>query len=251
MMQKTTTMLLVCGLALAGASAVSAQGTDKPDRGFVSVAGGFQVGGRTTDESGTFSLYDESGTFTGSRKISNGAFFEVGGGMHVSGKFSVGASFSRFAKASTVVYTASIPHPLFFDSPRTAALTVNDLGHTESVVHIQAIYRVMDTKKYDVSVVGGPSIFSVSEDTVSTISATETGSPFTALSLAATFGSASKRGIGFNVGADANYTLTRVLAAGLNVKYTYASLSMPGTGGATHDVKAGGLQVGIGLRYRF
>jgi hypothetical protein len=255
MIQKTMTILVVCGLALASAPAVSAQGSaqgsDKPERGFVSVAGGFQMAGSTTDESGAFSLYDESGSFTGSRKVGNGLFFEVGGGMHITGKFSVGAAVSRFAKTSTVVFIAKIPHPLFFDTPRTGALTVNDLGHTETAVHIQAIYRVIERDNYDVSVLGGPSLFSVSEDTIGEISATETGSPYTAMTLSATFGTASKRGIGANAGVNANYTLTRALSAGVIVRYTYASVNMPGTGGVTHDVRAGGVQIGLGLRYRF
>jgi hypothetical protein len=251
MIQKTTTMLLVCGLLLAGASAVSAQVSDKTDRGFVTVAGGLQLSSRSVEESGTFTLYDEPGSFTGSRPINKGLFFEISGGVHVTGKFSVGAAFSRFAKPSDVEFTAKVPHPLFFDTPRTATLNVTSLGHTETAIHIQAIYMVMERNKLDVSVVGGPSLMTVSDDTVAAIAATETGSPYTALSLAATFGSASKRGVGVNAGVNANYNLTAAVAASVIVRYTYASMDMAGTGGVSHTVKAGGPRIGIGLRYRF
>jgi len=249
-MKMTTAMLLACGLALACASGVSAQTPDEPARGFVSLSGGFQFASRTSTETGSFSLYDEPGFFTGAREVGNTPFFDVGAGMHITGKISGGIALSRFAKGSDVAFTAMVPHPLFVGETRSVALGVNDLRHTETVLHLQAIYQVFSSGRYDASVFAGPSIIMVKEDRVTALSATETGSPYTAVKLDATFGSVSKTALGANVGLDVNYRVTGDIGAGAFVRYTVGRANMP-SGDTTRKVTLGGPQVGLGLRYRF
>ena len=58
----------------------------------------------------------------------------------------------------------------------------------------------------------------------------------------------NKTGVGFNLGVDANYMLTRSLGAGVVVRYTQASVDLEG---ATDKLTVGGPQLGIGVRYRF
>jgi hypothetical protein len=246
MMQTTRAIVLAIGLALAGASAVWAQSPDEPARIFVSVGGGYQTATRTVTTSGSFTLYDEPGSFGGSRSVGKGPFFDVGAGAHVFGQVSVGVAYSRYVKSSDVPFTVVAPHPLFFNQPRTVGMNVNDLGHTESAVHIQLFYQLFSSSRYDASVSVGPSFISVKEDSVESVTATETGSPYTAVNLSATFTSASKTAVGFNAGFDLNYRLTGGIGAGLFVRYTGASASLP-----WGKVKAGGPQVGAAVRYRF
>lgn len=251
MKQMTKAMLLAGGLALLAASASYAQAPDEPARFFVSVSGGFQSASRTSTDSGTFVLYDETGSFTGTRKVDSGAFFDIGGGMHVTGSLSAGVSVSRFVKSSNVPFTVVAPHPEFYDRPRTATLNVNDLGHTETGIHLSGIWQLFSQRKYDASVFAGPSIFSVKEDSVTAVAVSEQGAPFTTLNMTATFASASKTAVGGHVGLDVNYHVTGGLGAGLFVRYAYASAKLTPSGGAERTVKVGGPQVGIGVRYRF
>jgi hypothetical protein len=246
MKQMTRAIVLASGLALAGTSAVWGQSPDEPARAFVSVGGGYQSAERTVDTTGSFTLYDEPGSFAGSRKVGKGPFFEIGGGAHVFGQVSVGVAYSRYQKPTDVPFTVIAPHPLFFSQPRTVTLNVNDLGHTENAVHIQLFYQIFSSSRYDASVSAGPSIFSVKQDSVEAVTATETGTPYTAVNLGATFESASKTAVGFNVGFDLNYRLTGGFGAGLFVRYTGASADLPWA-----KVKVGGPQFGLGLRYRF
>jgi len=111
-MKMTSAMLLACGLALATAPAVSAQTPNEPARVFVSVGGGYQSASNDVTSSGTFTLYDEPGSFEGTYTVGQGPFFDIGGGMHVFGQMSVGVSYSRYVKASNVPFTVVVPHPL-------------------------------------------------------------------------------------------------------------------------------------------
>lgn len=249
-MKTTKAIVFACGFALACASAVRAQGPDQPSRGFVSLSGGFQFASQTSDDAGSFSLYDEPGSFAGSRKVGNTPFFDIAAGAHVTGKISGAIAFSRSAKGSDVSYTAQVPHPLFFGETRTVALNVKDMGHTETAIHLQAIYQLFSSSRYDASVFAGPSIIRVKEDLVQAVTADETGAPYTAVNLGATFGSASKTAFGANLGLDLNYRVRGDIGAGFFVRYTIASAKLP-AGETTRKVTLGGPQVGLGLRYRF
>jgi hypothetical protein len=245
-MTKTNVLLLACSLALAFAPAAAAQSPDEPARVFVSVGGGYQAGSHDVKNSGTFTLYDEPGSFSGEYSVGNGGFFDIGAGGHVFGQMSVGVSYSRYAKASDVPFTVIVPHPLFFNQPRTVSMNVNDLNHTESWFHLALFYQLFSSSAFDASVFGGPSIVSVKEDTVKDVTATETGSPYTAVNLSTTFQSASKTSFGGHVGFNVNYHVTSSIGAGLFVRYTGASASLP-----WGKVTVGGAQIGGALRYTF
>jgi hypothetical protein len=242
----TNCLLLACALVLASTPLALAQGPDQPARAFVAVSGGFQMVSRSVTETGAFTLYDEPGSFTGARKISNGAIFDIGVGAHVTGSISVGVAYSRFTKPADVPFTVVAPHPLFFNQPRTATLNVTGLGHTEDAIHLQVFYQLLSSGRYEASVFAGPSFFMVKQDMVTSVTATETGSPFTAVNLNATFGTEKKNAIGANAGLGINYRLSGSLGAGFFVRYTMATAKMPSA-----SVRAGGPQVGASLRYGF
>jgi hypothetical protein len=250
-MKMTQGLLWAGALVLASGAGAAAQGTPPPARGFVGVGVGGQLAARTVPESGTFTLYDEPGSFTGTRPIDKGAFVDIGGGVRVVGKLSVGVAYTRLVGSADVPFTVVAPHPLFFNQPRTATLTVTGLGHTESAVHLQGIYQVFATGRYAASVFLGPSIVHVSQDAVPAITVTETGAPYTAVTLTATFASASKTAVGGHIGADFTYRVARGVGVGAFVRYTGATVRLPGPDGATQSVRAGGPQVGVGLRYSF
>jgi hypothetical protein len=245
--KKTTFLLLLaCVLALATASAASAQGPDQPARLFVNVNGGVQTGAHTLTQAGTFTLYDETGSFTGSGKIKSGPFFDVGAGVHVVGALSVGVTYSHFQKTTDAPFAVVAPHPLFYGQPRNAALNVTGLNHSENVFHVQAFYQLLSSGRYEASVFAGPSFYSVKQDSVTSVTATETAAPYTTVNLAAGFTSSKKSTVGVNAGMEITYRVSGPLAAGLLVRYSAATAKL-----ASGDVKVGGPQVGVTLKYRF
>jgi opacity protein-like surface antigen len=248
-MKMKNRLLLACGFALAIAPAAVAQTPDEPARVFVSVGGGYQSASHGVTNSGSFTLYDEPGTYAGSYSIGKGGFFDVTAGGHVFGQMSVGVTFSRYTKASDVPFNVVVPHPLFYTQPRTLTMNVTNLNEKENWFHFALYYQLLSSSRFDASVSAGPSLVSVKQDSLkkdSGITATETGTPYTAVNLAATFESASKTAFGYNVGFGVNYHVTGAIGAGFFVRYTGASAKLP-----WGSVKTGGPQFGGAVRYSF
>jgi hypothetical protein len=63
--------------------------------------------------------------------------------------------------------------------------------------------------------------------------------------------SISKGVMGYNVGADVSWRLSRMLALGGLIRFTGASTSLTVASGNDVDVKIGGLQTGVGIRILF
>jgi hypothetical protein len=68
-----------------------------------------------------------------------------------------------------VTVNATLPHPVFFDQPRTVTVTQSGAKHSEDVVHINAIWMMPVAQKLDIGIFGGPSIFSVKQDAVTAV----------------------------------------------------------------------------------
>ncbi len=61
----------------------------------------------------------------------------------------------------------------------------------------------------------------------------------------------SERAVVFHLGADATWYFARRLGAGALVRYTTARKSVAIGSGESFDLEAGGLQLGVGLRFKF
>jgi len=210
------------------------------------------VGGQPTSPDfsarGAFPLYDETATFETRGEAGGGVLVDVGGGYRVWRRAYAAISYSRVSGDVGGPLTGLIPHPLIFDSPRPITGSVSGLDHVEHAVHLQAIWRHPINNRIDVGVALGPTIFNVSQDLVSGLQVTEAGS---SVSLAGTtIENVSDTGIGFNVGVDGAYTLTRRLTVGAFVRYAGGSVDLPGSAGAV-SLDAGGVQAGAGVRLRF
>jgi hypothetical protein len=226
------------------ATPAAAQTLQWTDKGYVSINGGVQAGSHSLDTSSTFTIYEETATVTSSQDVKSGGLFDIGGAYRVWGKnLLAGVSYSLASKASDVRVTASIPDPAVFDRPRAVAFTQPGAKHTESVVHIDAIYMVPVMNKMDIGVFFGPSIFMIKQDVISTPTVTEPGPTVNAPLV-----EVKKTSAGINLGADVQYVVYKKWAVGGLLRYTWGSATIPG---ATEKLTLGGFQVGAGLRMRF
>jgi len=215
------------------------------DKGFITVNGGAQVGSHDLDTSTSFPLYDETATVSTTQKVKSGGFFDIGGAYHVWGKnLLAGLSVSHTSSDSNATLTSSIPDPIVFDKPRTVTSSQSGLKHSETVVHLAAIWMIPVAEKLDVGVFAGPSIFAVKQDTVSTpLTVTEPGPTVTA-----PIASVSKTSFGANFGVDVQYMIAKKWGVGGLARYSVASASIPG---ASKNLTVGGFQIGAGARLRF
>ena len=251
LMRRAVALLGVFAAWVVGAPAADAQMRDWEDLAFVSINFGYQVGDRSFVEAFSAAIYGEVATYGVDHDSGGGGFFDISGGVRLWRNLAAGLGVTRFSTVSSATVSGSVPHPLFFDRPRTAVFPVSDLEHTQTGIHLQAVWVVPVIDRIDISVFGGPSFFSVDESIIMGATPAEVGAPFNIVEIIAAATSAvSERGVGGNVGVDVTYMVTEQLGGGIFARWAGASVDIPATGGS-QSIDVGGGQFGIGLRARF
>jgi hypothetical protein len=245
---------IICAMALlAIASKANAQSTARPSRLRIDLDAGVQLSSTAFDTSATKPVYLENGTVDTSYKTTHGPAIDGGVSVRVAGDVSVGVMVSWFTENTDAAVSAAIPHPFFFNAPRTVAGTAPALNRDELATHILAIYTLHPGHAVDVSLSVGPSFFRVRQDIVSDITFTDTY-PFDApaFTSAASQRVTASNKAGFNVGADVGFRLARHAGVGASVRFSKAivPLMVPNST-TTVSVDAGGTQIAGGLRMYF
>jgi hypothetical protein len=249
---RATVLIGVTAVGLAiGVRTAEAQVTRWSDRARVSINVGAQLTSTTFTSTTSFPVYLETSTINTSYTAAKGKLFDGGFLYRLSGNFGIGVDLSFYSERHDAGVTGSIPHPFFFTTPRSFNGTAAGLQRSEFAANVQAAY-VITSRRYDIAISGGPTIFRVSQDLVSNIVYTETYPYDTVTFTSATTVSVDRTKVGFNVGADFGYKLSPNFGLGGVVRFSRASLSFPLTGSATDvNADAGGLQAGGGVRFYF
>lgn len=253
-MMKQVFRLALCVVGVAAfASEAVAQALPWEGRGFVNVNFGFQaVAENAATTTTSFSLYDETGSLTTSQAMDSLApFLDFGGGIRVAGNFGIGFAYSRLNVTGSAEVQAEVPNPVYYNQPRTATATLEELEHVENGYHFQALWMLPITDKLDVVVSGGPSWFGLTQGIVATPQITEVGPPYTTVNMTVSQTTTTGGQIGFNVGADMTFRFANNVGVGAMVRYAAATVSLTPEGSDPSDVKVGGFQFGGGLRIRF
>ena len=233
-------LALVGGIGVTEASAQV--GSAWTERGFFNVSFGGQPTSRTVTIVDSFPLYDETATIESDITASVGGLFDIAGGYRFWKNVAAAVGYSRYSDTSSTTANASIPDPLFFDSPHSSSVEVSDLEHTESVVHLSAVYFVPVTDKIGVSVFAGPSFFSLNKDIPSDATIPPGGVTVTDIATR----TISESATGGHFGVDLRYMITRQFGAGILLRYSSASVEVPE---ATIDM--GGFNYAFGVRVAF
>jgi hypothetical protein len=253
-MQKLFVTLVVCGLLAASAGQASAQvGSAWTDRAYFNLNWAGQSGSTDLNGTSTFTLYEEEARLTATSTAEAGPMIDFSVGARVWRNVSVGIAFHRVSSKSDASVDGSIPHPLFFNRPRTFTQTVSDLKRNEHAVHLQFGYMIPLNEKLDILVYGGPSFFSVSQDVISSVNVGE--GPGAATVVAQPVVSRQKDSpVGGHFGADVSYKLYTIQKVKLGVggffRVAKASSSFRVLD-TDVDSDVGGAQGGFGLRVRF
>ncbi len=194
----------------------------------------------------TPTIYDETAEIDIAQNYETGALFDIGAGVTVFGNLGVGVAYSRTSGDGVASVAARIPDPLFFDRPRGAAASVDSLDHTESAVHLQVFYRFAASPKLDISVGLGPTFFSVTQELIDNVTVTEPTPTVTPV-----VAKLSDSPVGFNIGADVTYLITKTVGAGVLLRYATGSADFATAAGSSISLDAGGFQIAGGLRVRF
>lgn len=256
-MQRTMRALLVGGLLLGFTQSAAAQSAlTRPweDRVFGGINFGVQVGSSDVNDSRSFVVYDEEATLTSNASFGSSGFFDVSLGMRAWKNFGVAFGYHTTSMSDDGDVQGSIPHPQFFDRPRTFNQPVNGLDRHEHAYNLMFGWMIPARDNMDVFVYVGPSFFRLRQDVISGVQVAEVGPPFTDVVVETQVENRGKSMTGFNIGADLTYFLKTTdryrLGVGGFFRYAGASGDLR-LSDSEQSVGVGGAQFGFGGRARF
>lgn len=222
------------------------------DRVYISVNGMFQSAAEDFGETVTFTENAENGTFTTTYDMQAGPAFDFSAGVLLWRNLAVGVGVTRFSKGVPIALSASVPHPFFFNRPRSVSGDVVGVTREELAVHIQARAMFKPSPRIEAMVFGGPSFFTVKQDIVNDFEIAETYPYDTATFSSGVTTPLDESKSGFHAGVDVGYFFTQQVGVGGSLQWSGATIAVPASGGTgTFDIKVGGMQFGGGVRLRF
>jgi hypothetical protein len=124
------------------------------------------------------------------------------------------------------------------------------LRRDDLAIHLDGMLLLPISEPFQVSVFGGATWFQVKQDVIQEITLEE-NFPFDEVSLGeVTLEEQKGSGWGYNVGVDASYFFTQYVGVQGMARFSKGTVTL-GPEDNESSVKAGGLQVGAGLRVRF
>jgi hypothetical protein len=224
------------------------------DRGYFNLNLGFETTSGTLNDSGSFRLYEETGTKTVEHNVDSGSLIDFSLGARVWGNVSAGLGYHRGANSSEGSGAASVPHPVFFNQNRSAVVAASELDRRESAVHLQVGYMLPLNEQISVHVTGGPSFFQVKQELIGDITFSEQAFPFRSVNATPQVTERSDSVVGVNVGVDVTYNFWDTgdyrVGGGFFLRYAGASARISVIENEK-DTDVGGLQFGFGARVRF
>jgi len=252
-MRTMTRLSLAAGLVVV--FALTAEAQSWTDRGYFHVTVGGQPGEQTFTDSTTFTAYGESGATAAGHVIGGGTLVDVSAGARVWKNLGIGLGYSSISNKNDATVSVRVPSPIVFGQFREASATAPDMKHTESAVHLQFVWMLPLTNKFQVMFMVGPTFFTVKQEVASVQpSDIQDVPPYTSVSIqTVTITEYKDSPVGINVGVDGTYMITRMIGVGAFVRYAGGSLDLPVPAGVTRDgdLSAGGTQAGGGIRLRF
>ena len=254
---------LITGAVCALAMAATAEAQATIERVWIDVnAGSAWAAEDTFSMTASVDRAHEPADYAAHYHVPHSASFDFGGGVMLTPIVGVGLNLGGSAHEALADLNVRVPHPYFLEAFASAAAhTDNPMQRIERSVNVQAMVVALRTRRFRLRAFGGPTWFRIEQDAVTDISYNQfyfLHSPgnvaeLTEWELERIEGS----GWGFHAGADGSVFFTRVIGVGGFVKYGRGGIDLENTVAraqgqhAVVGVKAGGVQVGGGLRLKF
>jgi len=146
-------------------------------------------------------------------------------------------------------YSASIPHPLLFNSLRDAD-NEGTYKLTENAVYLNLVYSI-PISKFSLDVFGGPAYFLSKIELIKEIQFSDSY-PYEQISISASTEEVKKNSFGFNAGASFNYNIAKGLDIFVNAQYFSSSVDFEPTSDIPElKLTLGGFRAGAGFKILF
>lgn len=222
----------------------------KQSRFTVMLNAAYDFGSLSFTDSKTFDLFQETARFDSSYEVGSGAGFDGGIQFDVTPRIGVAASVSVTDRDAEASFSASLPHPLFFDQPRDVSGSASGLTYKEQSIHVGLTLRG-SSGKLDFTGLGGVTFFKVEADLVANVEFDQLY-PFDTVTLTgASQVSAEDSPIGFHIGGRIDYRFSDHVGLGAQLRFSRATaeLSIPEV--TSVEIDAGGAQAAVGIRLYF
>jgi hypothetical protein len=253
-MPRTLRAALMAAVLMAASQPAAAQSTPWDDRVFAGVSFGIEGGSADISDSRSLPVYGESATLVSNASFNSDAIIDVFVGARVWKNVGVAIGYHAQSTTGSGDIQGSIPHPIFFDRPRTFTDPIDGIDRDEYATHLQLGWMAPLGDNLDVFVYLGPSFFRLKQEVISDIAFAEQGPPFTSVVVQPTIAVRKENAVGFNIGADATYmfyTRDRLrLGVGGFLRYTGATADIA-LGNSSISTDLGGIQFAVGARVRF
>ncbi|MDO8836962.1 MAG: outer membrane beta-barrel protein [Vicinamibacterales bacterium] len=220
-------------------------------RAFVALEGGAQVTPTSAESSVTYKLYGEDAVLSAGYDTTVVPVIGARAGMRVWRRLVVGVGASLFGSNGSVTVTGRLPHPFFFQRPRTLDGTASGIKRDEAVIYGELGWLVPLSPRLDVLLFAGPAFFTATQEAATKLAFTEQYPFDTATFSSVEVVSKKVTATGFTVGADLAYRLGKAWRVGILLRYSYAPADVEPVAGQPFDITLGGLQTTAGLRIRF
>jgi len=193
----------------------------------------------------------EDGSFDASYTNPNATGFDVAGGIRLWKYLGARIGVSHYSSDSAADVALSVPHPFFFQRPRTLSTTADGVRHDETWIHAHAMATFVANKHLQLSVFGGPSFLNMTQETITDVAYTDVF-PYDVITLGqvrTTESSASQ--VTFGGGADVLYYFTRTVGVAGTIEFASAETTVATASSGSVTVTSGGPRVGVGLSIRF
>lgn len=239
-------------VATLGASPVWAQSSDWGAwgaNGYVSLNGFYDIASRSSDLVTRPEINLEPATVTASPETGKKPLYDFTAGGRVRGNVGFGFGITFGTKTEDAPVRGSIPHPFYFNQPRTLVDSTS-LERSDLMVHLAALWLVPVNDRFAVTAFGGPTWFQVKQETIRNLTLRE-AFPFETVAIDTVDRERLTRSRwGFNAGFDVSYYFSRYLGVQGLVRYSNGTVTITSTG-TDSDLKVGGLHAGAGLRIRY
>ena len=252
MRHRTARLLMACAVSATAQGVVHAQThAGKAARGYAGVSIGALVTTSTVSAPFAFPVYGESARIDSESSWPAGPTVEVDGGVRLWHDLGVAVTVTRGHRDGESGVSGAIPHPFFFNQPRTLGAGGPSLTRTETALHLGVMWRHRVTRRVTVAAIVGPSLMAVGQDVIAGVVLRETY-PYTTVQLSrVTMARRDASGVGVHAAGDVVFALTRHVGVGGGARYSHARVTLESADGQQAKVELGGVVVRGGVRWLF
>lgn len=238
------TPALLAAIVLLASPAFAQTGT------VISVNGIYQTGTSAVSSTVAFTANAEPASFTSNFPVKAGQGLDAGIRVGIRGAIGLSLGISSFKASGDAAITAQIPHPFFFNQPRSISGTAS-LAREETTTRVALVVSSPGGKKLQLAGYVGAALFAVKQDIVDSVTYTDAYPYDTAAFGRATTRQVSKSKVGIAAGVDASFFFAKNVGIGVTAGIVQATIPVAAIDGSTISLSAGGTQLGAGLRFRF